>query len=102
MNRRVAAGLIQRGYAVVMAADVDMLGKDDDTEHLPYAIENGCVMVTFDHPFANRTQSRSDHPSLVCLSHKIEYDIGKIIEVLVEFAELYGPEKDKGLVFWLA
>jgi predicted nuclease of predicted toxin-antitoxin system len=102
MNRAVADALDQRGYHVVMAVDVEMEGKDDDTEHLPYATEHNLVMVTFDHPFAARTMSRTDHPGLICLAYSIREDIGRIVEVLIEFAELYEPERDAGQVFWLS
>lgn len=102
MSRRVAVELRRRGCNVTMAVDVGMEGKDDDTEHLAYAINAGLVMVTFDHPFAGRTMTRSDHPGLVCLSYSIRDDIGKIIEVLIEFAELYDPQRDSGQVFWLS
>ena len=61
MPRAVANALIQKGYHVVMAVDVGMEGKDDDTEHLPYATQSNLVILTFDHPFAGRTVSRSDH-----------------------------------------
>jgi hypothetical protein len=84
-----------------MAVDVGMEGKDDDTEHLVYATEHDLVMVTFDRPFAGRTMSRSDHVGLVCLAEDIRDNIGKMIDVLAEFAELYDPEKDAGQVFWL-
>jgi predicted nuclease of predicted toxin-antitoxin system len=102
MNRAVADGLIQRGYTVVMAVDVGMVGKDDDTQHLRYATENNLVMVTFDHPFAGRTMSRADHAGLVFLAYSIRENIGRTIEVLAEFAEIYDPEKDEGQVFWLS
>lgn len=101
MSRPVADALKQRGYEVVMAADVGMLQKDDDTEHLPYAIENNLVLVTFDHPFAKRTELRTDHPGMVCISHTLEGRIGRIVQELSDFAELYDPELDRGKVFWL-
>ena len=101
MNRRVAKALVERGYTVEMAIDVGMEGKDDDTEHLVYATENDLVMVTFDRPFAGRTISRTDHTGLVCLSEDIRENIGRMIEILAEFAELFDPEKDSGQVFWL-
>ena len=102
MNRVVADALIKRGYHVVMAVDVDMEGRDDDTEHLPYATECKLVMVTFDHPFATRTMSRTDHAGLICLAYSIRQNIGRMTEVLAEFAELYDPERDTGQVFWLS
>lgn len=101
MPRAVASRLIQLGYPVVMAVDIGMEGKDDDTGHLPYAVQNELVMVTFDHPFAGRTLTRSDHPGLICLSPQVRNDIGRMIELLVEFAELYDQEQDNGRVFWL-
>ncbi len=101
LHRVVAKALINRGYKVVMAVDVGMESKDDDTEHLPYANANNLVMVTFDHPFAGRTMARRDHQGLVCLDKELQGNIGSIIEVLVDFAELYDPEKDAGQVYWL-
>lgn len=96
MNRTVADALIERGYTVVMAVDVKMEGKDDDTEQ-------GLVMVTFDHPFAGgRTMTRTDHAGLICLAYSIRQNIGRTIEVLAEFADLYDPPKDTGPVFWLS
>jgi len=101
MRRSVAKGLLDRGYNVVMAVDVEMEGKDDDTEHLPFATENNLVIVTFDQAFAGRTMSRFDHVGLIHLSEDIRENIGRMIEVLADFVELYDPEKDSGQVFWL-
>ncbi|MBI5957210.1 MAG: DUF5615 family PIN-like protein [Chloroflexi bacterium] len=102
MNRVVADALILRGYHVVMAVDVGMEGKDDDTEHLVFAAKNDLVMVSFDHPFAVRTLVRADHAGLICLSYSIRENIGRMIDVLIEFAQLYEPERDSGQVFWLS
>jgi hypothetical protein len=102
MNRAVADGLMLRGYFVIMAVDVEMEGKDDDTEHLAFAFERHLVMVTFDHPFAVRTLARTDHTGLICLAYRIRENIGRMIEVLVEFAQLYEPDRDSGQVFWLS
>ena len=101
MRRAVANGLVERGYTVVMAVDVGMEGKDDDTEHLVYATENDLVMVTFDQPFAGRTMARTDYVGLIYLREDIRENIGRMIEVLAEFAALYDPDKDAGQVFWL-
>jgi predicted nuclease of predicted toxin-antitoxin system len=102
MPRAVAIALTKNGVEVVMAADVGMLQRDDDTEHLPYAIEHNLVMVTFDHPFAKRTEIRiEDYPGLIYLAHSIRLDLGEIIRQLTEFAQLYDPERDRGKVFWL-
>jgi predicted nuclease of predicted toxin-antitoxin system len=101
MPRAVAEGLIERGYQTIMAHDVGMRSKDDDTEHLPYAIQHELVMVTLDHPFAGRSQNRSDHPGLICISHSIRTDIGEMILLLGEFAELYDSDQDAGKVYWL-
>lgn len=57
MVRKAAEQLVARGYTVVMAVDANMIGKDDDSEHLLYAAEHDLVMVTFDRPFAGRTMS---------------------------------------------
>lgn len=101
MFRVVKNALGERGIYVEMAVDVGMEGKDDDTEHLPYAAEHDLVMVTFDHPFANRTRERDDHLGLICLAYSIRNDIGKTIEELALFHALYESERDFGQVFWL-
>ena len=77
MRRPVAKGLVERGYEVVMAIDVDMAGKDDDTEHLSFATEEDMVMVTFDRPFAGRTMSHGDHSGLICLSESLQFNCGR-------------------------
>jgi predicted nuclease of predicted toxin-antitoxin system len=101
MNRAVADALKERGYEIIMAVDVDVVGKDDDS-HLAYATQYNLVTITFDHPFAGRTLSRTDHPGMVCLAYSIREDIGRMIEVLAEFADLYDAQKDTGQVFWLS
>ena len=101
MRRAVAQALMERGYQVVMAVDVDMAGKDDDTEHLTYATQNELVLVTFDRPFAGRTMAISDHAGLVCLSEKLRDDVGGIVRLLIAFAEQYTSASARGRVFWL-
>ncbi len=44
MDRAIAKALMQKGILVIMAVDVGMRGKDDDTEHLPYAAANDLVL----------------------------------------------------------
>jgi predicted nuclease of predicted toxin-antitoxin system len=100
MSRLVAKALIRQKNDVVMAVDVSMTGKPDE-EHLAYASEHNLVMVTFDRPFAGRTGSRTDFLALICLANDIRDDVGQIIQVLVEFVELFDLEKDRGQVFWL-
>jgi len=101
IHRHVAKGLVERGYRAIRAVDVDMTGKDDDTEHLPYAITNRLIMVTFDHPFGGRTQQRTDYFCLVCLPYSIRNDIGQMITILADFIELFDEERDAGQVYWL-
>jgi predicted nuclease of predicted toxin-antitoxin system len=48
MSRTVARAMEGQGYQVVMAVDIGMIDKDDDTEHLPYATEQRLVLVTSD------------------------------------------------------
>lgn len=101
MPRAVQKGMEQRGYRVVMAVDVDMENKDDDNEHLPLASERGLVMVTFDRPFAGRTQFRSDHRGLICLSESLRADIGGVIRLLTQFADNHTSDETAGHVYWL-
>jgi predicted nuclease of predicted toxin-antitoxin system len=101
MPKDVAKGLRARGHRVIRAVDVGMTGKDDDTEHLPYATQNRLIMVTFDHPFATRTLSRADFMALVCLNRKIRNDYGRVITLLAEFLDLFDENRDAGQVRWL-
>jgi predicted nuclease of predicted toxin-antitoxin system len=101
MPRTIAENLIQRGVEVILAVDVGMSQKNDDTEHLPYAKENGLVMVTFDRPFAGRAAQRTDHAGLICLSESLRHDIGGQIRILSVFAASHASETIDGLVFWL-
>lgn len=101
MPRAVQKGMEQRGYLVVMAVDVGMEDKDDDSEHLPFATERGLVMVTFDRPFAGRTQSRTDHAGLICLSESLRTDIGGIIRALAEFGDHHSADEIAGTGSWL-
>lgn len=101
MARAVAKGLVSQGINVTLAIDVGMTGKDDDTEHLPYATQHGLVMVTHDRPFAGRTMSRTDHAGLICLSETLRNDIGGTIRTLTDFAKQHAPADTAGKVFWL-
>jgi hypothetical protein len=89
--------IFKKGWRV----DVGMEEKDDDTEHLPYATEHSLVMVTFDRAFAGRTMSRTDHGGLIILPENSRRDFGRIISILLKFAEEYSPEEAVGKVFWL-
>jgi hypothetical protein len=43
----------------------------------------------------------SDHHGLVCLTSAQPDQIGKIVTILSEFAQLYSDEDVAGQVFWL-
>jgi len=98
--RAVEKGLLKRGYEVVMAVDVGMTEKDDDSEHLPYATEHGLVIFTRDQPFAGRTAKRTDHAGLVCWTGDDD-NFGGMIRKLITFAEQHSAEEVFGQVFWL-
>jgi len=102
MSRPLAKQLIKQGVVVIMAVDVDMTGKDDDTDHLPYATSEEAVLVTCDRPFAGRVQNenRTDHTGMVCWTGKLN-DIGGMFRALVQFAQEHTPESAAGQVFWL-
>ncbi|MBN1966548.1 MAG: DUF5615 family PIN-like protein [Anaerolineae bacterium] len=100
MPRAVERGLRERGHTVIMAVDVGMEGKDDDTEHLTYATQQAAVLVTRDKPFAGRTAKRTDHAGLVCWTGEDD-DFGGMIRALHDFAQRYEPEQVRGHVFWL-
>jgi hypothetical protein len=69
-------------------------------EHLAYARVQELILVTFDRPFAGRTQKHSDHGGLICLTLPQD-DIGGIVRALTEFSEIYTAEDAAGQVFWL-
>ena len=100
MSRPVAQGVAQRGISVIMAIDSDMIGKDDDTEHLPFATENEAALVTLDRAFAGRAAKRSDHAGVICWTGTQD-DIGGMIRALSEFGENHAPNDVSGQVFWL-
>ena len=62
MTRVVQTAVKDRGYEVMMAVDVGMVGKDDDTEHLPYAAANQAVIFTRDSLFAGPALSSRSCP----------------------------------------
>jgi predicted nuclease of predicted toxin-antitoxin system len=101
IRRVIATTLCERGYRAVMAVDAGMTGKDDDTEHLPYATANRLLLVTMDKPFATRTLYRTDYLGLICLTKDLHDDIGRTITLLADFLELFDEERDAGQVHWL-
>ena len=100
MPRAVQTAVIDHGYEVMMAVDVDMVGKDDDTDHLPYAAANQAVIFTRDSAFAGRAMQRADHAGLICWTGRDD-DFGGMIRALVQFADNHEAEDVVGRVFWL-
>lgn len=100
LPRKAAEQLTAKGYKVVRAVDVEMTGKDDLNDHLPFAAQHGLVLVTFDRPFAGRASSQQDHAGLICLSCSPD-DIGGIVRSLTRFADEYSAEDAAGHVYWL-
>jgi hypothetical protein len=100
MPRAVARGLAQFEIRVVMAVDVEMVSRDDDTEHLRYATEHDLVLVTRDLPFAGRASKRSDHAGLICWTGSGD-DFGGMIRRLAQFVDQNSSEIVQGSVFWI-
>jgi predicted nuclease of predicted toxin-antitoxin system len=82
IGRIVANALTKNDHPAIMAVDVGMEGKSDE-EHLAFATYHQAVLVTFDRPFAGRTQTRTDFFALFCLDEKLQTDPGRAIEVLL-------------------
>jgi predicted nuclease of predicted toxin-antitoxin system len=99
LSRKAAEQLIEKGYDVIIAADVAMREKSDP-EHLAYASEHARILVTFDRPFAGKTLQLTDHTGLICLSGSQD-NIGSIVRILAEFADTHTSEEAAGHVFWL-
>ena len=100
MPRAVAKALAQDEIEVIMAVDVDMTGRDDDTEHLQYATDHNLVLVTRDLPFAGRSSKQSDHAGLICWTGPGD-DFGGMIRALKQFVDQYTPDEIRGRVFWI-
>jgi predicted nuclease of predicted toxin-antitoxin system len=101
LSRALAESLRRSGYEVILAVDIGMVQKDDDSEHLPFAQEQELVMVTCDRPFAGRTMMIIEHSGLICLSENLRKNISASARALVQFAENYTSEDVKGIVYWL-
>jgi len=100
MSRKAAEQLTRRGYIVLLANDVGMTQRLD-TEHLTYASNHNHVMVTFDRPFAGKiAMSSIKHSGLICLSGE-QNDIGRVVRLLIDFADQHQAESTRGQVFWL-
>jgi predicted nuclease of predicted toxin-antitoxin system len=99
MPKAVSRELEKHGIEIIRAVEVDMTGKDDDTEHLPYAAANQAVIVTRDYPFAGRAQSHTDHAGLICWTGEFN-NVGGIVRRLIRFTQEYTMETAQGQVFW--
>jgi len=100
ISHTLAEQLQKRGIEVITAVEADMTDKDDDTEHLPFATQAGCVLFTGDKPFAGRASKLTDHAGVIGWNGK-PGDVGAMVKALAEFAENYDAEAVKGQVFWL-
>lgn len=100
MSRDVAHELRRQGIEVVMAIDVGMVEKDDDSEHLPFATAHDLVLVTQDRGFAGRAMKHANHGGLVCWVGQ-QFDVGGQVRVLAAFAEKTAVDAVKGRVFWI-
>lgn len=99
MPRDVAKGLSTRGVSVTMAVDVEMVEKDDLSDHLVYAEQMNAVLVTCDKPFATRMLSES-HAGVICWTGAQD-DFGGMVRRLTEFAQVHTSEQVVNRVFWL-
>jgi hypothetical protein len=98
--RRVKQELEKLNLTCVMAVDVGMEGKDDDTEHLVYAAAQGLVVVTRDKPFAGRATSNTEHAGLICWTGR-DTDLGGMVRALAAFATKHTATEVAGRVFWI-
>lgn len=100
MPRAVAQALAARSIGIIMAVDIEMVEKDDLTEHLVYATEHDAVLVTRDKPFATKALSAQSHAGLICWTGA-QNDVGGMVNKLAELAEKHTPEEAVNRVFWL-
>jgi len=100
MSHKVAEPLIAQGYTVIMAVNVGMEEKDDLADHLRFATENECVLVTCDRKFAGLAMERTDYAGLICWTGILD-DFGGQIRAFIRFGEQHTSDDVKGCVFWL-
>ena len=100
MPRKIASQLVELGYSVVMAVDVDMMEKDDLDEHLVYATEHQLVLVTFDRPFSTKAMAKENHSGIICWTGT-QNDLGGQVLRFAKFADQHTLEDVIGKVFWI-
>jgi hypothetical protein len=101
MPRSVANELIKLGIPTLMAVDMDMMESEDEA-HLVRAVQEGCVLVTLDRPFAGRTaKSHVEYLGLICWTGRSS-DMGGMVSALTHFAQTYTFEQTANQVFWLS
>jgi hypothetical protein len=100
MPRRATGPIEGAGHGVVMAVDESMVKKDDITEHIVFANQQGAILVTYDRAFAGRAMKQTDHPGVICWLGELD-DIGGIIRELLRFAGEHSPTEVAGRVFWI-
>jgi predicted nuclease of predicted toxin-antitoxin system len=98
MPRAVAKELAARGIWIIMAVDVEMVEKDDLSEHLVYATKQNSVLVTRDKPFATKALSIANHAGVICWTGA-QNDVGGMVRKLAEFAAKYSTEQTVNQVF---
>lgn len=82
----VADGLRRRGWTVHTARDEGRLG-DPDKEHLAFASENDCILVTFDDDFLTLVEnSNLDHAGIIYVQ-QAGRDIGDVVKTIDEHLE---------------
>ncbi|MBE0689663.1 MAG: DUF5615 family PIN-like protein [Anaerolineae bacterium] len=91
--KAVAVQLRKRGVEVVRCEEVGMAAAKD-AEHLTYATEQDCVLITHDDDFTRldaewRANNRPHGGIIYCLPHvQGTQGVGRIVTICAEYAEL--------------
>lgn len=100
----LAQRLRRRGFDVVSAHEVEMLGKSDE-EQLEYASHDGRVLLTFDIdfiPLAIQWTSKGKHHSGVLISKELKrQQMGELTKFCLRFLSQVQPEYVADALFFL-
>jgi len=99
IHSAVAAGLRRRGIDVTTAAEVELLGADDE-KHRAFALAGGRVLVTSDDDFLRLHAQHIAHAG-IAYCRQGSRSIGEILRSLLLLHECFDAEDMRGRIEYL-
>ncbi len=101
----LASAMRQRGWDVISAHEVGLVGVTDE-EQLEFAVQTGRVLLTFDvrdfQELANRwLQQGREHAGILLCQHLPKQAYGKLLKQLEQVRTLLTAEQMRNAVVWL-